>query len=104
MAEPMAKEKGIELHLIEGKSENPETLKAVWEILGDRKVDFLFIDSEHTVEAAKRDFEDYSAFVRKGGIVAFHDIDCVGEFFGTLKGKKDTKTRSMGTGVWYKNG
>lgn len=38
------------------------------------KLDFLFIDGDHTYEGVKRDFEMYSPFVKKGGIIAFHDI------------------------------
>ena len=39
------------------------------------KVDFLFIDGDHTYEGVKKDFEMYSPFVRIGGIVALHDIN-----------------------------
>ena len=39
------------------------------------KIDFLFIDGDHTEEGVRKDFEMYSPFVRKGGIVAFHDIN-----------------------------
>jgi len=99
---PIAKEKDLEIHLIEGKSENPETIKTVREILKGRKVDFLFIDAEHTNEAVERDFENYSGFIRRGGLIAFHDLDQIWGFFGTLKGKKDSKTRWTGTGVWWK--
>jgi predicted O-methyltransferase YrrM len=41
---------------------------------GERQVDFLFIDGDHSYSGVKRDFEDYSPFVRPGGIIAFHDI------------------------------
>jgi predicted O-methyltransferase YrrM len=37
-------------------------------------VDVMLIDGDHTYAGVKQDFEMYSAFVRKGGIVAFHDI------------------------------
>ena len=40
----------------------------------DNKVDFLFIDANHSYEGVKKDFEMYSPLVRKGGIIAFHDI------------------------------
>ena len=43
-------------------------------ILGDREVDFVFIDGDHTYEGVKQDFEMYSPLVKDGGIVAFHDI------------------------------
>jgi predicted O-methyltransferase YrrM len=37
-------------------------------------LDFLFIDGDHSYEGVKKDFEIYSSLVRKGGIIAFHDI------------------------------
>ena len=37
-------------------------------------MDFLFIDADHTYEGVKMDFEMYSQLMRRGGIVAFHDI------------------------------
>lgn len=39
-----------------------------------KSVDFLFIDGDHSYEGVKQDFEMYSPFVKKGGIIAFHDI------------------------------
>ncbi|MEM3793697.1 MAG: class I SAM-dependent methyltransferase [Candidatus Bathyarchaeia archaeon] len=62
------------LHLIRADSHNPKTLEIVKNILSDRKLDFLFIDGDHTYDGVKRDFETYSPLVRKGGIIAFHDI------------------------------
>ena len=59
----------------------PMTLDAVKNILGDRKVDFLFLDGAHD-ETVYSDFEMYSSLVRDGGIIALHDIDtafCVEE-------------------------
>ena len=38
------------------------------------KLDFLFIDGDHTYEGAKRDFDLYKQLVRSGGIIALHDI------------------------------
>lgn len=39
-----------------------------------QKIDFLFIDGDHTYEGVKRDFEMYSPFVKRRGLVVFHDI------------------------------
>ena len=36
-------------------------------------VDFLFIDAGHLYEDVRRDYYEYSPFVRSGGIIAFHD-------------------------------
>lgn len=68
-----AKNKQI-INLIRQDSHNIKTLQKIKDILGDRKIDFLFIDGDHTYEGVKRDFELYSQLVRKGGIIAFHDI------------------------------
>ena len=40
-----------------------------------KDIDFLFIDGDHTYEGVKKDFEMYLPFVKRGGIVAFHDIN-----------------------------
>ena len=37
-------------------------------------MDFLFIDGDHTYAGVKNDFEGYSKLVKKGGLIAFHDI------------------------------
>ena len=42
--------------------------------MNGEKLDFLFIDGDHTYEGVKKDFEMYSPLVRNGGIIAFHDI------------------------------
>ena len=43
-------------------------------ILNDKKVDFLFIDGDHTYQGVKKDFEIYCSLVKKDGIIGFHDI------------------------------
>ena len=63
------------LKLIRGNSHSPSNLaKAKVVVGGVGKLDFLFIDGDHTYEGVKQDFEMYSPLVRKGGLVAFHDI------------------------------
>jgi predicted O-methyltransferase YrrM len=62
------------IYLIQGDSHSIETLRKIEGILKGRKVDFLFIDGDHSYEGVKKDFEMYSPLVRKGGIIAFHDI------------------------------
>lgn len=37
-------------------------------------LDFLFIDGDHSEEGVTQDFNLYSPLVRKGGLIAFHDI------------------------------
>jgi len=62
------------VHLIRRSSHEPQTLEEVKGILGAEKVDFLFIDGDHSYEGVRKDFEMYSPLVGKGGIIAFHDI------------------------------
>ena len=63
------------LHLLRGDSHKPEMLARLKSVLpGDGKVDFLFIDGDHTYDGVKADFEMYSGLVRPGGLIAFHDI------------------------------
>ena len=37
-------------------------------------MDFLFIDADHTAQGVRADYRLYSPLVRKGGMIAFHDI------------------------------
>jgi len=63
-----------ELHLERADSHSQETLDKVNNILGNRKVDFLFIDGDHSYYGVRMDFEMFSPLVKDGGIIAFHDI------------------------------
>jgi predicted O-methyltransferase YrrM len=66
---------GQTLHLLRGDSHKKEMLEALKKVLpGDGKVDFMFIDGDHTYEGVKMDFEMYSGLVRPGGLIVFHDI------------------------------
>jgi predicted O-methyltransferase YrrM len=65
---------GQKIYLIRRNSHDPQTLREVKGILGDEKVDFLFIDGDHTYDGVKMDFEIYSPLVKRDGIIAFHDI------------------------------
>ncbi len=38
-----------------------------------REIDFLFIDADHAFEGVRRDWNDWTPFVRQGGVVALHD-------------------------------
>jgi predicted O-methyltransferase YrrM len=67
-----AKENKIKLYLIKGRSQSLQSLNQVKNITSE--LDFLFIDGNHMYEYVKQDYEMYSPLVRKGGIVAFHDI------------------------------
>lgn len=36
-------------------------------------IDFLFIDGDHNYEAVLRDFDQWTPFIKKGGLLAMHD-------------------------------
>jgi predicted O-methyltransferase YrrM len=59
---------------VSGSSHNEDTLNRVINLLGDKKLDLLFIDGDHSYEGVKQDYEMYSKLVKKGGIIAFHDV------------------------------
>lgn len=62
------------LFLIRSDSHDPKTKRRVNSILRGRKIDFLFIDGDHTYEGVKQDFEVFSPMVKENGLIAFHDI------------------------------
>jgi predicted O-methyltransferase YrrM len=62
------------LHLLREDSHDVKTRDQVRSLLRDRRLDFLFIDGDHTYDGVRADFEMYAPLVRRGGIVAFHDI------------------------------
>lgn len=56
--------------------------------LGD--YDLIFIDADHSYEAVKRDFANYSRLLCTGGVLALHDIHSAdhpgpGKFWGELR-------------------
>jgi predicted O-methyltransferase YrrM len=63
-----------EIVLLRADSHEEETVRKLKDILGGGEIDLLFIDGDHRYEGVRKDFEMYSPLVRKGGIIAFHDI------------------------------
>lgn len=88
---------GQRLELLRADSHDSATHKAVSDHVAD--VDVLFIDGDHSLEGVRRDFDDYTPLVRKGGLVALHDIvpgsrDLVGgvpEFWREIKHRYATE-------------
>lgn len=82
-----------EVVLLSGNSHAPEFRAQVERELNGEKVDFLFIDGDHTESGVTADFNDYRHLVRSGGLIAFHDIvesqplptNQVGRLWNTLK-------------------
>jgi len=62
------------IFLLRSDSHTKSTFNTFKQIVNKLPIDMLFIDGDHSYEGVKKDFEMYSLFVRKGGIIAFHDI------------------------------
>jgi predicted O-methyltransferase YrrM len=43
--------------------------------LEDKRFKFIFVDADHSYEAVKRDFYDWSFLLEKGGWISFHDTN-----------------------------
>ena len=41
----------------------------------DKPIRLLFIDEDHSYDASKKDFENWSPHMVPGGLIAFHDIE-----------------------------
>jgi cephalosporin hydroxylase len=63
------------VQVITGDSHEQKSRREVEELLDGAKLDFLFLDGDHSYEGVRADWEDYRGFVRPGGLVAFHDIN-----------------------------
>ncbi|MFW9821462.1 MAG: class I SAM-dependent methyltransferase [Candidatus Thorarchaeota archaeon] len=104
------------IKLLRADSHNPKILEEVKNLINNKMVDFLFIDADHTYEGVKKDFMMYSSLVRKGGIVALHDIvehtkssgcevkkfwDEIKHDFEHLELIKDIEQTAAGIGIIY---
>lgn len=104
------------LQLLRGDSHSTQMQEQVAAAFSGHKVDYLFIDGDHSYDGAKRDFELYAPMVRKGGLIAFHDIvdgdpEMVGgvpRFWSEIKSPyrheeliKDRQQRAWGIGVLH---
>ena len=63
-----------EVYILKGDSHDEAIKDQVVNILDGDKLDFLFIDGDHTLEGVKMDYEMYSPLVRSGGWIGFHDV------------------------------
>jgi len=86
------------VYLIENNSHYVGARLAVEKIIGNEKLDMLYIDGDHTYEGVKKDYEMYQDLVKKDGWIIFHDINDsehhrdmgvgVGKFWKELQGHK----------------
>ena len=60
--------------LLREDSHATETFDKVVVHLKGEMIDCLLLDGDHSYEGAKKDFQVYSKLVKKGGVIAFHDI------------------------------
>lgn len=93
------------IRFLTGDSKKKEIIDKVKYILHNRLVDFLFIDGGHLESQVTADYQIYSKFVRKGGLMAFHDVynnySCSGvvQFWNKVKGNKSSIKIVQGIGV-----
>jgi len=64
----------IDTHLIDGDSSSAPVVQAVRRAAGDKQIDVLFIDGDHSYSGVRSDYLNYRGLVRDDGIIAFHDI------------------------------
>lgn len=65
---------GQRIVCIEGDTKDPKTFSKAALALSGEKLDFLFIDGDHEFAGVVNDYARYSPLVKKGGIIAIHDI------------------------------
>lgn len=63
-----------DVNILQGGSYSSQTVKAVESWLDGDQLDFLFIDGDHLYDGVSKDYKLYSPFVKKGGLIGFHDI------------------------------
>jgi len=57
------------------KALSSDALEMVLKNWGYNKFDFLFIDADHTTEAVRFDYENWSKILHRPATVVFHDVD-----------------------------
>jgi cephalosporin hydroxylase len=69
---------GDRLQFVQGDSRSLATRERVARLLRGHAADGLFIDGDHSYLGVMNDFIVYSALVRPGGLIGFHDCLLVG--------------------------
>lgn len=64
---------GCDIDLVIGDSLHAQTRQQVRNLIGDTRVDVVFIDGGHLYKEARADFEHYSQHARGGGLLIMHD-------------------------------
>ena len=60
---------------LKGNTQDPRTISRVMNVLKKRKIDFLFIDGDHSLFGVMNDYVRFYPLVKKSGVIAFHDIN-----------------------------
>lgn len=68
------RDRGMQVFPIAGDSHSKSTHRVLETALGGKRVDFLFIDGDHTYEGVKQDFWGYRKYMASRGLIALHDI------------------------------
>ena len=82
-----AAEARVHLTVFNADSTRPETVAKVKDAV--TQVDFLFIDGGHDYATVKADYFHYRPLVRRGGLIALHDIQGISDvarFWNEIKG------------------
>ncbi len=70
------------------------------------EIDLLFIDGVHNYDGVKSDFETFGSKVKKGGVVAFHDIflhDDIGKYTEELMNLRKLRRLETVDDLWTDN-
>jgi hypothetical protein len=65
---------GGQLSFLRGASQNINQVRKFMDWIGDRRLDFLFIDGTTQYDGALRDFYTYRSWVRPGGYIAVKGV------------------------------
>lgn len=60
-------------------------------------LDFLFIDGDHSADGVRRDWNTFGPLVRRGGLIAFHDIQPHPETLGVHALWKELRSSHLDT-------
>ncbi|KKL82592.1 hypothetical protein LCGC14_1983220 [marine sediment metagenome] len=60
-------------YFILGESSDAKTFEQVQRILGDHKLDALYVDGDHSYQASMTDYKAYLPLVKEDGVIFFHD-------------------------------
>lgn len=63
-----------DLTCLECDSHSAQAFEHASKWLNGERLDFLFIDGDHSYDGVKADYETFSPLVRPGGLIGFHDI------------------------------